>query len=117
MFILEADGLPVGQVRLELTAELAEWREVAVLDYSLDEVVRGRGWAASMVCSAIRSLRKHVKVPVVADVQIGNSVSLSVLSQVGFIDDTAVPQPGIKRLVLESSQNCVSNSPYIRVAE
>ena len=117
MFILEADGLPVGQVRLELTAELAQWREVAVLDYSLDEVVRGRGWAASMVCSAIKSLRKHVKVPVVADVQIGNSVSLSVLSQVGFIDDTIVLQPGINRLVLESTQNCVSNSPYIRVAE
>lgn len=116
-YILEADDLPVGQVRFELTTELEQRREVAVLDYSLDEVVRGRGLASRMVCSAVRSLRKHVNVPVVADVRMGNVASLRVLNRIGFIHDTTSPQPGIKRLVLESSQDCVSNAPYVRVAE
>ena len=92
--------------------------EVAVLDYSLDEVVRGRGWAGRMVCSSVhKALRKHVKSRSWPMFGQGTSVSLSVLDRVGFIDDTTVLRPGIKHLVLESSQDCVSNAPYIRVAE
>lgn len=117
IYIVEADGLAVGQVRLELTTTLHPGREVAVLDYSLDEVVRGRGLAVPVVCSAVRSLRRHVNVPVMADVRMENVASLRVLGQVGFIHDSADPQVGIKRLVLESGQDCVSNAPYIRVAE
>lgn len=116
-YILEADDLPVGQVRFDLITELEQRREVAILDYSLDEVVRGRGLAGRMVCAAVRSLRKHVNVPVVAHVRMGNVASLRVLNRIGFIHDTTSPQPGIKRLVLESSQDCVSNTPYVRLAE
>jgi len=116
-YILEADGLPVGQVRFELTNESRQGRQVAVLDYSLDEVVRGRGLAGRMVCSSVHALRKHVDVPVVADVRTGNVASLRVLDRVGFINDTTCLLPGIKHLVLESSQDCISNAPYIRVAE
>ena len=117
IYILEAGGLPVGQVRFELTTELEQGIEVATLDYSLDEVVRGRGLASPMLSSVVRSLRKHVNVPVMADVRMGNVASLRVLDRVGFIHDTTSTQPGIKRLLLESSQDCVSNAPYIRVAE
>jgi len=117
MYILEADGLAVGQVRLEFTVELELGGRVAVLDYSLDEVVRGRGWAGPMICSAVQALRKHMNTPVVADVRTGNVASLRTLTQIGFIHHTNAPQPGIKRLVLESSKDCVSNAPYIRVAE
>ncbi len=117
IYILEAGGLPVGQVRFELTTELEQGIEVATLDYSLDEVVRGRGLASPMLSSVVRSLRKHVNVPVMADVRMGNVASLRVLNRVGFIHDTTSTQPGIKRLLLESSQDCVSNAPYIRVAE
>ena len=116
-YILEADGLPVGQVRFELTTELEQRKEVAVLDYSLDEVVRGRGLAGRMVCSSVHALRKHVMVPVVADVRMGNVASLRVLNRIGFVYDTTSPQPGIRRLVLESSQDCVSNALDIRFAE
>lgn len=117
LYMLEADGLAVGQVRLELTTRFELWGEVAVLDYFLDEVVRGRGWACPMICSAVQALRKRVNVPVVADVRTGNVASLKTLTQVGFTHHTNDPQPGIERLVLESSQDCVSNAPYIRVAE
>ena len=117
IYILEADGLTVGQVRLELTNELGQWRGVAVLDYSLDEVVRGRGLAGPMVCSALQAFRTHVNVPVVADVRMENVASLRTLTKIGFTHHTNDPQTGIKRLVLESSQDCVSNAPYIRIGE
>lgn len=115
--ILEADGLAVGQVRLELTVELELRGEVAVLDYSLDEVVRGRGWAGPMICSAVQALRKHMNTPVMADVRTGNVASVRTLTQIGFTHHTNDPQPGIKRLILKGSKDCVSNAFYIRFAE
>lgn len=117
IYILEADGLAIGQVRLELTAKLELWGQVAILDYSLDEVVRGRGWAGPMVCSAVHAFRKHVDVPIVADVKVGNVASSMALIRIGFTYHNNDRLSGTKRLVLDRGQACIGSVPYIRVAD
>jgi UDP-2,4-diacetamido-2,4,6-trideoxy-beta-L-altropyranose hydrolase len=50
IYILEASGLPVGQVRFE------QHGGDAIIDYSLDVLVRGRGWENQIIKLGIEAL-------------------------------------------------------------
>ncbi|TRZ68761.1 MAG: UDP-2,4-diacetamido-2,4,6-trideoxy-beta-L-altropyranose hydrolase [Comamonadaceae bacterium] len=52
LLVMEADGLPLGQVRFE-------WQGGnTTIDYSLDELVRGRGWGRRLIELGVQSLTR-----------------------------------------------------------
>ena len=87
MYVLEASGLPVGQIRFELADGTAE------IDYSLDELVRGRGWAATAVDLSVKCFRNRNAIPLKAVVKNGNTRSRSTFFKLGFTEVSAVSPP------------------------
>lgn len=81
MFMLEADALPVGQIRFDVNDR------VAVVDYSLDACVRGRGWGKALVELGIARLvarsGDHIE-EIRADVKPQNAASVRVFEGAGF---------------------------------
>ncbi len=69
LFVLEADGLPVGQVRLDFGAD------TGVLSYSLDQLVRGRGWSKRMLHEVIEMARARYRGGLIARVKEENTAS------------------------------------------
>jgi UDP-2,4-diacetamido-2,4,6-trideoxy-beta-L-altropyranose hydrolase len=87
MYVIEASGLPVGQVRFDLVDGTAE------IDYSLDELVRGRGWAAIAVDLSVKWFRDQNAVPLKAIVKNMNASSRSTFFKLGFSEISAVSPP------------------------
>ncbi len=83
MFILEAKGLPVAQARFDVM-ETGE----GLLDYSVDPVFRGRGWAAILLRSSIEGLAARGITSVVADIRNGNIASFKALTGAGLVEET-----------------------------
>lgn len=78
MFVLESNGLPIGQVRFDFE------QGVARLDYSLDRSVRGRGLGAILVRQGIEHLSRRKPTLVTAQVRHENQASVVALTRVGF---------------------------------
>jgi len=78
MLVLEAQGLPVGQARVDFSGGPAE------LDYSIDPAFRGRGWGKSLIRRSLRAVRSASAEPITARVRIDNERSRSVLQSCGF---------------------------------
>ena len=78
MFVFCANELPIGQVRFEMSGE--EW----MIDYSLDELVRGRGWGKILVAQALAELRKSSTGKVVASVKTSNLASRQIFLELNF---------------------------------
>ena len=78
IYVLEASGLSVGQVRFEKLGSVAE------INYSLDDLVRGRGWATTLVDVAINVFRVRNPYLLRAQVKLANARSSSVFKTLGF---------------------------------
>jgi UDP-2,4-diacetamido-2,4,6-trideoxy-beta-L-altropyranose hydrolase len=78
LFVLEARGLPVGQVRLD------HGREGADLSYSMDAVARGRGWGRWMIAEALRRSPRARLRGVRARVKMENEASKKVFLRLGW---------------------------------
>lgn len=78
MYVLEAQGLPIGQARFDFSGEQAE------LDYSLDPAFRGRGWGRVLIDRAVRAVRSTSTKRITARVRLENERSISVLQSCGF---------------------------------
>ncbi|MBE9237325.1 UDP-2,4-diacetamido-2,4,6-trideoxy-beta-L-altropyranose hydrolase [Anabaena aphanizomenioides LEGE 00250] len=79
--VLEANNLPVGQIRFQLQDH------EGVIDYSLDVLVRGRGWATSLVQLGIQALKSFTPKYLRADVKINNAASKAVFLRLGFTEE------------------------------
>jgi len=80
MLVFELESLPIAQVRFEVGDEC--WR----LNYSLDEIVRGRGWAKIIIGQAVSWLRSHRDSRRIdAVVKASNSASEAALIAAGFV--------------------------------
>ena len=88
LFVLMAAGLPVGQIRFDGTAEEAS------IDYSLDRLVRGRGWAQRLVAMGME--RQGAARVFHAVVKEGNRASRKVFERLGFTN-AGVEQYGPSR--------------------
>lgn len=97
IFVLEANGLPVGQIRFDTEGE--ELR----IDYSLDEAVRGRGWGAHLVAKGIATVRKILPGKICGVVKLENKASQSVFKRLGFTRG-AGPHEGSAIFSLESTE-------------
>lgn len=78
LFVLEAAGLPVGQIRFDRRGSEA-W-----IDYSLDPIVRGRRWGAPLVSMGASRLQDLHPLHLRADVKAGNHSSRAVFARLGF---------------------------------
>ena len=78
LFTLMTGSLPVGQIRFDQEGDEAR------IDYSLDALVRGRGWATRLVAMGAAYLRQSAPITLRAKVKAGNYVSRSVFMRHGF---------------------------------
>lgn len=79
--LLEANDLPVGQIRFDIQGE------EAVVNYSLDILVRGRGWATHLVRLGMELLKNIQPTYVRAEVKAQNVASRAVFLRLGFKED------------------------------
>ena len=84
LFVLEAAGLPVGQIRFDKEGGEAH------VDYSLDPIVRGRGWGLRLLALGIDGMRQIEPVRLRAEVKAGNEVSAAVFLRNGFTETSNV---------------------------
>lgn len=97
LFVLEARGLPLGQIRFDLEPGQAR------ISYSLDPVARGRRWGARLVTLGMRRLRDR-PVRFLADVKATNAPSCAVFLRTGF-REVASPLPaGFRSFCLEAAE-------------
>lgn len=78
LFVLEAGDLPVGQVRFEVQDGHAS------IDYSLDVLVRARGWAKTLLRLGIKRLDESNPAMLRAVVRHENVTSAAVFRRLGF---------------------------------
>lgn len=85
LFVLMAGLLPVGQIRFDREGDGNE----AFIDYSLDELVRGRGWATHLVEMGAVYLQQSEPIILAAHVKTGNHASRAVFKRLGFQQTTS----------------------------
>jgi len=79
MWILEKDGIPVGQIRWDLKGE------EAMLDYSISAALRGRGLGKEILKKCINELRKiWTGIILMAEVKEKNIASIKAITAAGF---------------------------------
>ena len=80
------ERLPVGQIRFDVNNDIAD------IDYSLDPLVRGRGWGKKLLSEGINAFKDHCEgKPVRGRVKEDNLLSCRVFQRLGFVDK------GVKR--------------------
>lgn len=97
LFVMEANGLPVGQIRFDID-------EAARISYSLDSVVRGRGWGKRLVALGVDAFRRQSDMRIVADVKVGNVASTSVFVRAGFFEVPSALGSGYRTFQLKEGE-------------
>ena len=96
LFVLEAGELPVGQIRFDIVGD------EAIIDYSLDEIVRSRGWGCRLIELGVDQIWRTRQLPLRADVKVENEASVSVFLKMGFTE-SPVPSSGRRTFYLNPS--------------
>jgi UDP-2,4-diacetamido-2,4,6-trideoxy-beta-L-altropyranose hydrolase len=79
-----SSGLPVGQVRFDIQNDVAD------IDYSLDAVVRGRGWGQMLLKMGLTEFKQlHQNIPCQGRVKEENQPSRHCFQRLGFIEKTS----------------------------
>jgi RimJ/RimL family protein N-acetyltransferase len=103
LYVLEAEGLPVGQIRFEL------YNEEATIDYSLDEFVRGRGWANKLLDLGIAAFNSHKETLLNATVKKNNFASSATFIRFGFNEKMANKEDGVRHFQLPIQEGLLGN--------
>ena len=93
LYILESNDLPVGQIRFEVEDKYA------IINYSIDYMVRGRGLANVLLSLGIKEFKKINKIPLLAIVKSRNISSIKSFIRLGFVEKDE-NDDSIKRFVL-----------------
>jgi spore coat polysaccharide biosynthesis protein SpsF len=88
LFVLLAHDLPVGQIRFDVSDG------VALIDYSLDHCVRGRGWGRELIERGVRAMPHGVAFR--GDVKPGNAASAAAFARAGFVERTERTNDGLR---------------------
>lgn len=83
LYVLEARDLPVGQIRFDCHDAEAE------IDYSLDMLVRGRGWASQMLKMGLEAINSSRPTAISAIVKRENIASAATFIRLGFIEQAS----------------------------
>jgi RimJ/RimL family protein N-acetyltransferase len=92
-------SLPIGQVRFDRVGS------EAYVDYSLDPIVRGRGWGREVIRLGVESYRKVSSLRIIAKVKLVNETSSRVFISLGFVEKVVVG--GSQRIfILDANMAC-----------
>ena len=82
MWVLEtSERLPVGQIRFDVKDDIAD------IDYSLEPLVRGRGWAKKLLSEGLKTFKDHNgEKPLRGRVKEDNLPSRRVFQRLGFVE-------------------------------
>jgi UDP-2,4-diacetamido-2,4,6-trideoxy-beta-L-altropyranose hydrolase len=80
IYLMEAVGLPVGQIRFEREGNEAR------ISYQLDSIVRGRGWGLRLIALGVALMQEIKPVRLRSEVKAGNEASVAVFLRMGFIE-------------------------------
>lgn len=108
LFVLEAAALPVGQIRFDRYADEAR------IDYSLDVIVRGRGWGPRLVALGAVLMQNIEPVKLRGDVKTGNEVSSAVFLRMGFTEINSALGGGAGRSIAILSDRASWMNDYIQ---
>lgn len=86
MFLLEEDGMPVGQLRLE------KKEGVWMIGYSVDADHRGKGYGKKLIMHAFDNIESG---SIVALVKPANQTSVKIFSDLGFSDKGQIEENGV----------------------
>ncbi len=96
LYVLEARDLPVGQVRFERHGEKT------TIDYSLDVLVRGRGWASQLLKHGMETVSSGQHTIFSATVKPGNIASAVTFTRLGFVEQIVNRDDGNRHFELSS---------------
>jgi len=82
-FVLDAGSLPVGQIRFERCGNEAQ------IDYSIDKIVRGRGWGSLLVAMGVELMQKIEPIRIYANVKADNLASSAVFLKNHFLEKSS----------------------------
>lgn len=99
LLVLEADGLPAGQIRFDLDGACA-W-----IDYSLDPLVRGRGWGRRLVDLGVEWMGRVGTLRICAAVKPENVASCATFLALGFKECPGQPAAQLKSFYLDPDQS------------
>jgi UDP-2,4-diacetamido-2,4,6-trideoxy-beta-L-altropyranose hydrolase len=102
MYVMEAAGLPVGQVLFERKEDEAR------IDYSLDSIARGRGWGPRLIALGTDLMQEIKPVRLRAEVKGGNEASATVFLRMGFTETTST-QGGRSIAILSDRASWMNN--------
>ncbi len=108
LYVLEAAGLPVGQIRFDNEGAAAR------IDYSLDTLVRGRGWGSRLVSLGSEFLQKTGPIPLRAEVKRDNAASRSIFLSLGFTMTEGKNNDFVFFRGLEAASSHLSNDSSLR---
>jgi UDP-2,4-diacetamido-2,4,6-trideoxy-beta-L-altropyranose hydrolase len=77
LFVLEVSGLPVGQIQFDKEGDEAR------INYSLDVLIRGRGWASRLVALGADLMQQIEPIRLRADVEAKNEASSAMFLRIG----------------------------------
>ena len=101
LFVLEAGTLPVGQIRFDLSGDQAR------IDYSIDRLFRGRGWALRLVTLGIAQFSARAGIVFRAEVKESNSASRAVFGRLGFAESTEEHSGGLRIFRFDASKQAL----------
>lgn len=104
LFVLLAGALPVGQIRFDRQCKEAQ------IDYSLDVLVRQRGWGTQLVAMGIALFEQSDPVRVRAEVKAENLLSRAVFSRLGFDESESAQGEGYVSFSLDPILSQQSNA-------
>ncbi len=78
LWVMTAGALPVGQLRLDRKDPYT------YIDYSLDPLVRGRGWGRAIIALGLRRIFESESPVIRAEVKGGNVASRAIFEKLGF---------------------------------
>lgn len=99
LLVLEAGGLPVGQIRFDRVAAQAR------IGYSLDPVVRGRGWGLRLMALGMKWMQQRAPVPFCADVKRDNAASCAIFLRMGFQEVQGQSGAGLRSFHLDCAES------------
>lgn len=95
LFVLLAGALPVGQIRFDRQGDEVE------IDYSLDALVRARGWGAQLVAMGSAFIQQSGPIRIRAEVKAENHASRAVFAHLGFDQTVSVHGAGYLSFYLD----------------
>lgn len=102
--VLMAGELPVGQIRFD--HEGSAWH----IDYSIDRLFRGRGWASRLVGLGMQAMLARGSVTFCADVKESNPASAAVFRRLGFAESAAAAGGDIRTFRFDSTTHRLAAS-------